>query len=631
MLPNKRSARLTPLVRVCAYWRGLLLGTGLIAGVSSVPVYHFWQGQLAPDLVQTHAEPARSSRVAASIVAPGSQPSPKLQCQPQLGATALSDSPADQFAQQWVPVVNTWATALETNLSKTVGEIVPRAIAHTNPSPWPQIHPRAQQGKVPIVMYHDILPEIQVFFDVTPEKLEADFQHIKDQNLTPISLQHLVTHLRTGIPLPEKPILLTFDDGYQGHYDYVYPLLKKFGYPATFSIFTAKVEGDVVGRSTVTWDQLREMAADPLITIAAHSVTHPPDLTQVPSAQLQEEVVASKQLLEEKLGIPIRYFTYPEGKHNPVVVEAVAAAGYQAALAMDDLNEQYAGESPSLLAIARFGQSRLADVMPEAWGGPPLPPWGTGFQFQSPIQLSRLTLENTPLILISGGRPITIHAKSRYQVPEILAGTEAIAAVDGGFFSMEQLDTNVMIGPVLSRHTQTFVPGNASENPKLRNRPLVLMSEEEVSFIPFQPEVHNTLAGIQAELPNVTDAFVGAGWLVKQGEPQAAETFGKLPDFEVARHRAFWGINTSGQPVIGVSEEAIDAMALGKLLVQVGFRDAIMLDSGASTSLSYQGESLVNYIPRPVPHVVALVPPQAAAPHCAGVTQTTSNSAELGG
>jgi hypothetical protein len=235
------------------------------------------------------------------------------------------------------------------------------------------------------------------------------------------------------------------------------------------------------------------------------------------------------------------------------------------------------------------------------------------------------------LILISGGRPITIHAKSRYQVPEILAGTEAIAAVDGGFFSMEQLDTNVMIGPVLSRHTQTFVPGNASENPKLRNRPLVLMSEEEVSFIPFQPEVHNTLAGIQAELPNVTDAFVGAGWLVKQGEPQAAETFGKLPDFEVARHRAFWGINTSGQPVIGVSEEAIDAMALGKLLVQVGFRDAIMLDSGASTSLSYQGESLVNYIPRPVPHVVALVPPQAAAPHCAGVTQTTSNSAELGG
>ncbi|OCY14623.1 MAG: hypothetical protein BEV12_18445 [Microcystis aeruginosa CACIAM 03] len=50
-------------------------------------------------------------------------------------------------------------------------------------------------------------------------------------------------------------------------------------------------------------------------------------------------------------------------------------------------------------------------------------------------------------------------------------------------------------------------------------------------------------------------------------------------------------------------------MALGELLVQAGFREAVMLDSGASTSLAYQGQSQVHYTPRPVPHVVALFPP----------------------
>ena len=61
-----------------------------------------------------------------------------------------------------------------------------------------------------------------------------------------------------------------------------------------------------------------------------------------------------------------------------------------------------------------------------------------------------------------------------------------------------------------------------------------------------------------------------------------------------------------------MSKEPIDSVALGAALVKAGFRDAVMLDSGASTSLTYKGESQVGYIPRPVPHVVALVPTQSA-------------------
>ncbi|HEY9847457.1 MAG TPA: polysaccharide deacetylase family protein, partial [Candidatus Caenarcaniphilales bacterium] len=374
---------------------------------------------------------------------------------------------------------------------------------------------RARLARVPVIMYHDILPKKEVFFDVTPEEFKQHLKHIQANGLTPISLDQLITHLQTGLPLPAKPILLTFDDGYGGHYEYVYPLLRQYGYPAVFSIYTAKI-GDNAGRSHVSWKQLQQMATDPLVTISAHSVTHPADLRILPNDQLQKEVVESKKRLEAELKIPIRYFTYPEGKYDARVAKKVREGGYLAALTMSNVEERFAGQSESLLAIERFGQSRLEDVIDQAWGGPQLPQWRSGFDFSSPVQRTELTVDNTSLILISGGSPITVHAKSRYQVSEIVAGTEAIAAVDGGFFSMERLDSNVMIGPVLSQSSGKFIPGNEGENHKLTRRPLVLMGPTAVKFISFNPIKHNTLAGVHAELPNVTDAFVAAAWLVKE-------------------------------------------------------------------------------------------------------------------
>ena len=509
-----------------------------------------------------------------------------------------------------------WLTIPEVKLGKALWDMGPELLAYTNPSPWPTLHEQARLAKVPVIMYHDILPEPEVFFDVTPEQLEADFQLIQEQGLTPISLDQLVNHLRTGVPLPEKPILLTFDDGYKGHYIYVYPLLRKYNYPAAFSIFTAKVDGDIVGRSTLTWWQLRHMAADPLVTIAAHSVTHPPDLTALPDNDLEWEVMESKQVLETRLGIPIRHFTYPAGHYDQRVIEAIEKGGYSSALTMDDNDERFAGESENLLAIARFGQSRIEDIIDQAWGGPPLPNWDKRFQFDQPIHLIKTTIDEIPLTLIMGGRPITIHADSRYQVPEIITETAAVAAVNGGFFSLKYLDSNTMIGPVLSQHTGEFVPGNTGENPLLTDRPLVLISPNSVEFIPFDPDQHNTLAGVTIDHPGVTDAFVAAAWLVKQNQAQPASAFGDLFDYDAKRHRAFWGINQAGQPVIGVSNTRVNSVRLGEILWQAGFRDAVMLDSGGSTSLVYGEESLVSYLPRPVPHVMALVPPSASTVAC---------------
>jgi len=504
----------------------------------------------------------------------------------------------------------------EMGMGALFGQIAPQVLAYFNSSPFPDINAAARQAKVPVMMYHDILPEKQVFFDVTPAEFEAHLKLIKDKGLTPITMDQLVGHLQTGLPLPAKPILLTFDDGYEGHYTHVYPLLKKYNYPAVFSIYTAKV-GKKMGRSSLNWEQLREMAKDPLITIASHSVTHTV-MNGLTPAQLVTETQESKRILEAELGVPIRYFTYPEGKFDQAAWDAVKAAGYTAALTMNDADEQLAGQSANLLAIGRIGQSRIAEMVDVAWGGPPITPVSFGFDFNSPVRQIDVTVNNVPYIFVAGGRPITIHHHTREQVPTILANSPAIAGVDGGFFNLELMDSNYMLGPVYSQSTGQFVPGKRGEIPFLEDRPLVLINPVAVKFIPFKHAKHNTLAALQEELSGVTDAFVAAGWLVENGRPQPLERFGRLYSVNEARHRAFWGINQQGQPQIGVSTEPIGAVDMGIALAKAGFRDAVMLDSGASTSLAFKGKSLVSYTPRPVPHVVGLVPPAGdAGTNCA--------------
>ena len=484
--------------------------------------------------------------------------------------------------------------------------------AYFTPSQWPALNAKARQARVPIITYHDSVPDKKAFSDVTPQEFEAQLQLMRRKGLTPISVDNLVMHLRTGLPLAPKPILLFFDDGDSGQSQFVYPLLKKYRYPAVFSINTDKLEKKV-DRPNISWERLKEMAADPLITISVQSTTHSKLLTQLTEAQLEAEVRNSKLILEAHLGTEIHYFTYPEENYDARMAAVVKVMGFWAAFTTNDLDEGFANQSSNLLSIKRFGQSSLTKVMDQAWGGAQLPKWRLGFDFSSPIERVDATADKTPFTLISGGRPVTIHANSRYQVQEILAGTQAIAGVDGGFFSLKSLDSNTMIGPVLSQKTGEFVPGHPSENLKLAGRPLVLISPFAAEFIPFNPAKHNTLKGISAEMPLVTDAFVAAAWLVRDSEPQPPEAFGSLFDFNAARHRAFWGINQGGQPKIGVSVEPIGSVDLGKALTKLGFRDAVMLDSGASTSLAYNGASLVGYIPRPVPHVVSLVSPFSAS------------------
>jgi hypothetical protein len=235
------------------------------------------------------------------------------------------------------------------------------------------------------------------------------------------------------------------------------------------------------------------------------------------------------------------------------------------------------------------------------------------FDFKSLPRKEIFNIDGRTIIMGIGGKPGTIHAPTRTSVAKIIKDTGATIAVDGTFFSLKYLNSNTMIGPVLSQNEQVFIPGNNWDISKIAGRPLVLISANWVKFIPFDPQKHNSMAGIQSESTDgspVTDAFVAGAWLVKNSLPQPAKTFRDthLYAFDIARHRAFWGINQAGQPVVGLTTGNIDSVGLGKILAKLGLRDIVMVDSGDSADIVYQGKSQTPYNPRPVPHVVALYP-----------------------
>jgi poly-beta-1,6-N-acetyl-D-glucosamine N-deacetylase len=224
------------------------------------------------------------------------------------------------------------------------------------------------------------------------------------------------------------------------------------------------------------------------------------------------------------------------------------------------------------------------------------------------VEIERKTLNRVRFIFASGGKVVTTHAPQPSQVVKTINQNKLIAGIDGTFFGMNDPDSSQIIGPVLSnRSSSGFIPGTTKDIVRIKGRPLVLIGAASVKFLPFDPNQHNTLSGVTSELPSVTDVFVSGGWLVKKGKPQTATSFGNLYKVNEPRRRAFWGLNARSQPTLGISTTNIGAVKLGELLAKEGWKEAVMLDSGQSTSLAYKGKSLVNYTPRPVPHVVGLV------------------------
>jgi peptidoglycan/xylan/chitin deacetylase (PgdA/CDA1 family) len=196
---------------------------------------------------------------------------------------------------------------------------------------------------IPILMYHAVAEHPAAAtrgLSVRPEMLAAQLALLRQQGFTTLTFSRLGAALRDGAALPERPIVLTFDDGYADFHHEALPRLVRYGATATLFVTTGWVAdagkhaaGLPLDRM-LHWSQIDEVLAAGF-EVGAHSHSHA-QLDQLPDAALRQELSLSKVLLEDRLGQEVPALAYPYGYSSARVREAVCAAGYRHAAAVSN-------------------------------------------------------------------------------------------------------------------------------------------------------------------------------------------------------------------------------------------------------------------------------------------------------
>jgi peptidoglycan/xylan/chitin deacetylase (PgdA/CDA1 family) len=218
---------------------------------------------------------------------------------------------------------------------------------------------------VPILMYHAVADSPSAAtrrLSVTPRSLDEQIAFLVDHGFTGMTFADLADAFETGRALPERPVVLTFDDGYADFAEAAWPILRCYGFPATVFVTTGWIAdagphaaGSPLDRM-LNWSQIRELAVAG-IEIGAHSHSHP-QLDQLADVTLCEELRVGRALLEENIGAPVQTLAYPFGYSSRRVRLAARAVGYRCAASVRNLR---ATPSDDLFMLPRLSIRRSTD------------------------------------------------------------------------------------------------------------------------------------------------------------------------------------------------------------------------------------------------------------------------------
>jgi peptidoglycan/xylan/chitin deacetylase (PgdA/CDA1 family) len=186
--------------------------------------------------------------------------------------------------------------------------------------------PPGQEEPVPVLMYHVVAdppagapyPELYV----SRAGFAGQMAWLAHAGYHAVTLTAVRDHWLLGKPLPARPVVVSFDDGYRSQAVTAAPILRRHGWPGVIDLEVRNTR-DFWGLPP---GQVRKLIAEGW-EVAAHSITHP-DLTRVSATQLQAEVAGSRATLRRKFHVPVSFFCYPAGRYDDRVVAAVRAAGY---------------------------------------------------------------------------------------------------------------------------------------------------------------------------------------------------------------------------------------------------------------------------------------------------------------
>ena len=184
---------------------------------------------------------------------------------------------------------------------------------------------------IPILLYHHIAERNEDFneYIISSNAFRKHMDTLKSAGYNCVTFDDYYSYINGIGKLPEKPIIITFDDGYYSNYQYAYPTLKELGMNATIFIVTDTVgERDRVTYPHFTWEQAREMEESGIISIQSHSHSHF-SLPGMNEETMVKEFSLSKYLIEANLNKECRYFAYPNGAFNAKSQSLAEKEGYK--------------------------------------------------------------------------------------------------------------------------------------------------------------------------------------------------------------------------------------------------------------------------------------------------------------
>ena len=185
---------------------------------------------------------------------------------------------------------------------------------------------------VPVLSYHNLSPGESSKMTVSQAIFEQQMRLLKEKGYRVISMDQLFDFLDFKISIPPKSVVITIDDGWSSAYEIAFPILKKYGYPATLFIYT-----DMIDRipKALSWNQLREMAAQG-IDVQCHTESHrnltfreKGEYLQNYFENIEKELSGCKQTIKEEMNLEVKYLAYPYGDTTPLVIELARKIGYR--------------------------------------------------------------------------------------------------------------------------------------------------------------------------------------------------------------------------------------------------------------------------------------------------------------
>lgn len=242
---------------------------------------------------------------------------------------------------------------------------------------------------VPVLMWHNLAEESSGDMTISVDTFRAQIEALHEAGFKTVSLQQLYDYVHFGTELPEKPIVLTFDDGYFSNYEYAFPILQEYDMQATIFAIGVSVGKDTYKDTEHAMtphfgaDEAREMVDSGLISVQSHTF----DMHQWPpfedgNAQVRETLLPfdgeadadyeaaveadfaeSRELLESITGQPVNALAFPEGAYVTLTQDALRSAGAELTFTtVRAVNTVVKGLPQSLCAMPRFGMTESTDM-----------------------------------------------------------------------------------------------------------------------------------------------------------------------------------------------------------------------------------------------------------------------------